>query len=73
MKSAFEWLARTINRHPHIVAGVTAAVFVIALFGTTMLTMETGDDTYIDKTTPRGGAPQPLQGHLRLRRHHDHL
>ena len=54
MKSAFEWLARTINRHPHIVAGVTAAVFVIALFGTTMLTMETGDDTYIDKTTTRG-------------------
>ncbi len=54
MKSAFEWLARTINRHPHIVAGVTAAVFVIALFGTTMLTMETGDDTYIDKTTSRG-------------------
>jgi hydrophobe/amphiphile efflux-3 (HAE3) family protein len=54
MKTPFEWLARTINRHPYTVAGIAAAVFVIALFGTTMLTMETGDDTYIDKTTSRG-------------------
>ena len=30
------------------------AVFLIALFGLSMVTMETGDDTYIDKDTPRG-------------------
>jgi hydrophobe/amphiphile efflux-3 (HAE3) family protein len=54
MKTPFEWLARTINHHPYTVAGIAAAVFVIALFGTTMLSMETGDDTYIDKTTTRG-------------------
>ncbi|NYT06338.1 MAG: RND family transporter [Methanomicrobiales archaeon] len=54
MKTPFDWLARTINRHPYTVAGIAAALFVIALFGTTMLSMETGDDTYIDKDTPRG-------------------
>jgi hydrophobe/amphiphile efflux-3 (HAE3) family protein len=54
MKRPFEWLARTINRHPYTVAGVAAAIFIVALFGTTLLTMETGDDTYIDKTTTRG-------------------
>jgi hydrophobe/amphiphile efflux-3 (HAE3) family protein len=54
MKRLFEWLARTINRHPYTVAGVAAAIFIVALFGTTLLTMETGDDTYIDKTTTRG-------------------
>ncbi|MBN1195353.1 MAG: RND family transporter [Methanomicrobiaceae archaeon] len=54
MKSAFEWLALIINRHPYTVAGVAAAIFVIALFGMTMLSMETGDDTYVDKATTRG-------------------
>ncbi|KQC05323.1 MAG: hydrogenase expression protein HypA [Methanoculleus sp. SDB] len=54
MNSGFDWLARTINRHPYTVTGLAAAIFVIALFGTTMLSMETGDDTYIDKGTTRG-------------------
>ncbi|HDR72419.1 MAG TPA: RND family transporter [Methanoculleus sp.] len=54
MKPVFEQIARTINRHPYTVAGVFAAVFVLALFGTTMLSMETGTDTYLDKTTTRG-------------------
>ncbi|NLA99584.1 MAG: RND family transporter, partial [Methanomicrobiales archaeon] len=54
MKSPYEWLAAAINNHTWIVAGVAAAVFLLALFGLSMVTMETGDDTYIDKTTPRG-------------------
>ncbi|MFY1642381.1 efflux RND transporter permease subunit, partial [Methanoculleus bourgensis] len=33
---------------------VAVAVFILAFFGLSMVTMETGDDTYIDKTTTRG-------------------
>jgi len=54
MKNPYEWLAGAINNHTWTVAGVAAAVFVLALFGLTMVTMQTGDDTYIDKDTPRG-------------------
>ncbi|MCK8518861.1 efflux RND transporter permease subunit [Methanoculleus sp. 7T] len=54
MKNPYEWLAETINSHTWAVAGVAAAVFVLAFFGLSMVTMETGDDTYLDKTTPRG-------------------
>lgn len=54
MKSPYEWLARTIITHPGLVAGLTVVIFLVALFGITMLSMETGSETYIDKTTPRG-------------------
>ncbi|MDD2473529.1 MAG: RND family transporter, partial [Methanoculleus sp.] len=54
MKNPYEWLSNTINNHTWAVFGVVVAVFVLALYGLTMVSMETGDDTYIDKTTPRG-------------------
>ena len=54
MKNPYEWLAKTINDHTWAVAGVAVAVFILAFFGLSMVTMETGDDTYIDKTTTRG-------------------
>jgi len=54
MKNPYEWLATTINNHTWAVVGVAVAIFILALFGLSMVTMETGDDTYIDKTTPRG-------------------
>ncbi|NLA30396.1 MAG: RND family transporter, partial [Methanomicrobiales archaeon] len=54
MKNPYEWLAKAINDHTWAVAGVAVAIFILALFGLTMVTMETGDDTYLDKTTPRG-------------------
>ncbi|MCT8336345.1 RND family transporter [Methanoculleus sp. Afa-1] len=54
MKNPYERLADAVNNHTWIVAGVAAAVFLLALFGLTMVTMQTGDDTYIDKDTPRG-------------------
>jgi len=54
MKNPYEWLAKAINNHTWTVAGVAAAIFILALFGLSMVTMETGDDTYLDKTTPRG-------------------
>ncbi len=54
MKNPYEWLAKAINNHTWTVAGVAAAIFILALFGLSMVTMETGDDTYLDKATPRG-------------------
>ncbi len=54
MKNPYEWLAAAINNHTWTVAGVAAAVFIVAFFGLSMVTMQTGDDTYVDKTTPRG-------------------
>ncbi|WP_292364435.1 MULTISPECIES: efflux RND transporter permease subunit [unclassified Methanoculleus] len=54
MKNPYEWLAAAINNHTWTVAGVAAAIFILACFGLSMVTMETGDDTYVDKTTPRG-------------------
>jgi len=54
VKNPYEWLAKAINDHTWAVAGVAVAIFILALFGLSMVTMETGDDTYIDKATPRG-------------------
>lgn len=54
MKRVYRWLADAINNHTWAVAGVAVAVFLLAFLGLSMVTMETGDDTYLDKTTPRG-------------------
>lgn len=54
MKNPYKWLAAAINDHTRVVAVVALALFVLASFGLSMVTMETGDDTYIDKTTTRG-------------------
>lgn len=54
MKNPFDWLATAITTRPLVVAGVTVMIFLIALYGITLVTMEAGSDTYIDKNTPRG-------------------
>ncbi len=54
MKNPYEWLAAAINNHTWTVAGVAVVLFILAFFGLSMVTMETGDDAYLDKTTPRG-------------------
>ncbi|MDV2481419.1 RND family transporter [Methanoculleus sp. Wushi-C6] len=54
MKNPYEWLAAAINNHTWAVAGVAIAVFIVAFFGLSMVSMETSDDAYLDKTTPRG-------------------
>ncbi|TAJ43339.1 efflux RND transporter permease subunit [Methanofollis fontis] len=54
MNTPYERLADVINAHTYIVLGVAAAIFLLAIGGLTMVTMETGDDTYIDKNTPTG-------------------
>ena len=50
----FEALALVINRHPRRVAAVIGIIFVIAIFGMTLITMETGNDTYLEKDSSAG-------------------
>jgi len=50
----FSTLARFVNRRPKLVVGIIGVVFVIALVGMTMITMQTGNDTYLDKNSPEG-------------------
>jgi len=54
MINPYAWLADRIIAHPRVVAAVAAIVFIVALYGLSQVTMETGKDTYIDKDTPRG-------------------
>ena len=50
----FEALAHVINRHPRRVAAVIGIILIIALFGMTLITMETGNDTYLEKDSSAG-------------------
>ncbi len=50
----FGRLADCINHHPRRVAAVIGIVFIIALFGMTLITMETGNDTYLEKNSKAG-------------------
>jgi len=53
MRSPFFPLSSLIQSHPKIVAAGFCVLIAIALFGTTLITMETGTDTYLDKNTER--------------------
>ena len=50
----FSAIARFVNQRPKLVVGIIGLVFVIALIGMTMITMQTGNDTYINKNSPEG-------------------
>jgi len=50
----FDKIARTVNHRPKWVIGIIGVVFVIALMGMTMIVMETGNDTYLDKNSASG-------------------
>ena len=52
----FSAIARTVNSRPKLVVGIIAVVFIIAIFGMTMITMQTGDATYLNKNSPAGVA-----------------
>jgi hydrophobe/amphiphile efflux-3 (HAE3) family protein len=54
MKNPFAWLAAEVTTRPLTVAGVAVIVFFVMLYGLTLVTMQTGNDTYLDKDTPRG-------------------
>jgi len=54
VKAPFEAVASAINNRPRAVLIALAAAILIALVGTSMVSMATGTDTYLDKDTPRG-------------------
>lgn len=55
----FEGIANTIIRRPKLMAGLVLAFLCIGLYGVTMLSMDTGWETYIDKDSP-GGVQQAI-------------
>jgi hypothetical protein len=54
LKNPFDLLVGAVTTRPRMVMAVMAMVFAVALFGTTLVTMQTGSDTYMDKDTERG-------------------
>jgi uncharacterized protein len=50
----FTFIAGAINRHPKIIAGLVALVFLIALYGMTQITMQTGAATYMNQDSAKG-------------------
>ena len=50
----FSAIAHLVNRRPKLIVGLIAVIFVIALVGMTMITMQTGNDTYMNKNSPEG-------------------
>ena len=54
IQQIFEGIANTIIKRPKLVAALVLALFCIGLYGMTMLTMQTGWETYVDRDTPAG-------------------
>jgi hypothetical protein len=50
----FSAIAHTVNRHPKLILAAIGVLFVIALIGTTMITMDTSDNVYLDRNSPEG-------------------
>ena len=50
----FSSIARFVNRRPRVVVGIIGVVFIIAIIGMTMITMQTGNDTYMNRNSPEG-------------------
>jgi uncharacterized protein len=53
MFSPYEAVAQVVNRRPVLVAAVILCAIVVALVGTTFVSMETGSKTYLDENTER--------------------
>lgn len=54
MRSPFKLIGESITRRPFAVAAIFILVFIFALYGMGQTTMETGRDTYLDRSTPQG-------------------
>ena len=54
IQKIFEGIANSIIKKPKLVAGLVIAIFCIGLFGMTMLSMQTGWETYMNKDSPGG-------------------
>src|SRR5208337_4765343 len=50
----FSSIARFVNLRPRVVVGIIGIVFIVAIIGMTMITMQTGNDTYMDRNSPEG-------------------
>jgi hydrophobe/amphiphile efflux-3 (HAE3) family protein len=57
----FEGIAKTIIAKPRLVAALVLALLCIGLAGTTMLVMQTGWETYMDKDSPAGALQAKYQ------------
>ena len=58
IEQLFEGIANTIIRRPKVVAVLVLAIFCIGLYGMTLLTMQTGWETYVFKDSPAGALEQ---------------
>ena len=58
IQQIFEGIANTIIKRPKLVAVLVIALFCIGLYGMTLLTMQTGWETYVDKDSPAGALQQ---------------
>lgn len=54
IEQAFGAIARFVNRRPKLILAAIAVLFMLALYGMTMITMDTGNDTYLDKNSKEG-------------------
>ena len=50
----FSTIARFVNHRPKLAVGIIGVVFIIALVGVTMITMDTSTNTYLDKDSASG-------------------
>jgi len=54
----FEGIAHTIIKRPKLVAVFVLALFCVGIYGMTMLSMQTGWETYVDKNSAAGAVEQ---------------
>jgi hypothetical protein len=54
LKNPFDLLVGVVTGRPRVVMAAIGILLLIALFGTTLVSMQTGSETYIDKDTERG-------------------
>ena len=54
MRSPFTLLARLVNGYPKIMTGLLLVVLLASFYGMTMISMETGTDGYLDRSTTFG-------------------
>jgi hydrophobe/amphiphile efflux-3 (HAE3) family protein len=54
MQSFFSRVADLVIHHPSLLSKIFLALMIISLFGMSMISMATGNDTYLDKNSERG-------------------
>ena len=54
MRSIFESISSLVVNRPKLVLGALCLIFIASIVGMSMLKMQTGNETYLDKNTPKG-------------------